>query len=125
MKTILSFCYRLYVPTQLLAQAQPGSRSGDLQVLIDRLTLDNGGCTLQQSQGMWYDEDKVPHHEAITVISWWFDGWNSTAGVASMVDAIVEAMFACGEKCVAVEYHNPHTPTRTELRVPEEETPPS
>ena len=127
---ILSHYYRVYVPTQLLSQARPGSSSHNLQLLIDQLTTNNGGMTSHQATGVWFDDLGKPHHENITAITWWFSGFDIDSNNGAMIvrqDAarslamndVVEAMFACGEKCVAVEYHNPHTPLRMELRVPE------
>lgn len=145
---ILGHCYSVYIPSALLRPVNPnvpdsalaydelGKRGvlgiskqvRNLQLLIDQLTTRNGGMTAQQATGVWFDSDGKPYHEHVTVVTWWFNHWdakNRNDTFHQHVNGIVEAMFACGEKCVAVEYHSPHTPTRMEMRVPEEEMPPS
>lgn len=145
---ILSHCYSVYIPSALLAPVNPevpdtslaysplGQRGVNgicrsmhqLQLLIDQLTTHNGGMTAHQATGVWFDDTGKPYHENITVVSWWFNHWAPENGGNTFhkhVDGIVEAMFACGEKCVAIEYRSPHAPSRMEMRVPEKETQPS
>ena len=126
----LGHCYSVYIPSALLIPVNPeiAPQAHQLQLLIDQLTTHNGGMTAHQATGVWFDDTGKPHHENITVVSWWFNHWaaeNWGDTFHKHVDGIVEAMFACGEKCVAVEYRSPHAPSRMEMRVPEEETPPS
>jgi hypothetical protein len=123
---ILGYYYKVYVPTQLLAPVNPAvsvdaANKHNLQLLVDQCTTRNGGMTASYASGIWFDDLGKPHHEAITVVTWWFDGWTDSTGndIHSRVMAVVEAMFACGEKCVAVEYHNPHTPLHMEMHTPQ------